>query len=298
MVDNWRSWCCWTTSYWMIYICILLVCRIKESTQQIVIEELKVPKVVKAGDNTSVILDCVYDLHNSSTRGLVVKWYVNDTILLYQWIYGLPPITDPTDEHIQCGYKATDDPTTMYRAMKINNLNIKHTGDYKCNVFSVADDVSRETSMIVYSPEETFDLKYEKNDDESGEVVEVTCIAGGLYPEPTLEISVNDIVFNRTEDFDAVRQDDGKYNITAVLIAENAHLQGETVIKCTLRIPNANYTNWRFLTYSSGTATSTPSVTTNLLRKMDIQVINNTEPNTDNGGGWIIDNTSLVSTIY
>ncbi|XP_015110338.1 uncharacterized protein LOC107036707 isoform X2 [Diachasma alloeum] len=263
MLDNWRSWFRGTTSHGIICIYMLLVCRVQESSQEIVIQELKVPRVVEAGDNTSVILDCVYDLQNTSTNGLVVKWFVNDTTLLYQWIYGIPPVVDEQDNHIEVGYKATDDPTTMYRAMKINNLNINHTGDYKCNVFTYFDDASRETPMIVYSAEETFDLKYEKNEGESGEGVEVTCSAEGLYPEPTLEISVNDVVVNRTEELDAVHRDDGKYNITAILIAEDEDLPSQTVVKCTLSIPKANYTNWRFITFSSdGT---TPTLSTSLI---------------------------------
>ncbi|XP_063981236.1 uncharacterized protein LOC135164630 isoform X2 [Diachasmimorpha longicaudata] len=263
MLDNWRSWFWGMKSQGIICIYILLVCRVQDSAQEIVIEELKVPPVVEAGDNTSVILDCIYDMQNASTDGLVVKWFFNDTTLLYQWIYGIPPIIDEQNHHIEVGYRATDEPTTMYRAMKINNLTINHSGDYKCNVFTYSDDTIRETPMIVYSTEDTFDLKYEKNDGEDGEVVEVTCSAEGLYPEPTLEISVSNDIVNRTEEFDAVQRSDGKYNISAILIVEDEDLPSQTVVKCILNIPKANYTNWRFITFSSdGT---TPTLSTSLI---------------------------------
>lgn len=121
-----------------------------ETTEEIVIRELKVPSLVRAGEDQYVILDCIYDFHNASTDGLVVKWFFNDDNLEYQWIYGNLPSTDPSASHIDVGYKATDDPITMYRAMKLVNPNITHTGNYRCNVFTYADDETQDATMIVY----------------------------------------------------------------------------------------------------------------------------------------------------
>lgn len=120
-----------------------------ESTQ-LIIKSINVPPLVKAGEVDYVILDCDYDLENISSAGLVVKWYFNYDNVEYQWIYGQEPQTDPASSHIDLGYKASDDPYTMYRAMKLNNPTINLTGDYRCAVFTFEDEDIADASMIVY----------------------------------------------------------------------------------------------------------------------------------------------------
>lgn len=105
---------------------------------------------MRAGELDYVILDCDYDLQNISTEGLVVKWFYNYDNVEYQWIYGSEPQADPSSSHIDVGFKVSDDPVTMYRAMKLNNPTINLTGDYRCAVFTFADEQIADASMTVY----------------------------------------------------------------------------------------------------------------------------------------------------
>ena len=125
-----------------------LILIISES-RQLVIKSINVPPLVREGETEYVILDCDYDLGNSSAEGLVVKWTNND-ILEYKWHAGRQPEAVPSATHIEVGYKASDDPTKMYRAMKFNNPNITLTGDYKCDVFNYREEQIAVASMIVY----------------------------------------------------------------------------------------------------------------------------------------------------
>ncbi|KAK0161913.1 hypothetical protein PV327_008314 [Microctonus hyperodae] len=234
-----------------IYICITLIGHVQESTQ-LIIKSMNVPPLVRAGEVDYVILDCDYDLQNISSDGLVVKWFFNYDNLDYQWIYGYEPQADPTASHIDLGYKASDDPYTMYRAMKLNNPSINLTGDYRCTVFTYEDEQIADASMIVYSVEEKFDLQYRKRIVDGKDGMEVTCFAEGLYPQPTIDISINDMTWNDTDKPDLTMRDDGKYNIMMRVAAKDEDLPSEALVKCNLAIPKANYSLPRQLTYYSG----------------------------------------------
>ncbi|XP_044590193.1 uncharacterized protein LOC123268856 isoform X3 [Cotesia glomerata] len=231
----------------------LLIIQIQESNQ-LVIKSISVPELLREGETDYVILDCDYDLENISSDGLVVKWYFNDDNVEYQWIYGHEPQADPSASHIDLGYKASDDPYTMYRAMKLNNPTINLTGDYRCAVFTYQDEEIADASMIVYSTEEKFDLKYRKKIIDGKEGVELTCFAEGLYPQPTMDIYVNDIIVNETITSDLTMRNDSKYDIMMQVVAKNENLPNEALVKCSLSIPKANYTIPRELIYIPGAA--------------------------------------------
>ena len=116
---------------------------------QLVIKQVNIPQSVRVGED-SVILDCDYDLENTSTKGLVVKWYLNDYDLVYQWIYDTPPqAIDPVLKYID-HFKASDDPNTMYRAMRLTRPGIDLTGNYTCLISTFEDEVSAKRPMTVY----------------------------------------------------------------------------------------------------------------------------------------------------
>lgn len=104
---------------------------------------------MREGESDYVILDCDYELGNSSADGLVVKWTNND-VLEYKWHTGHQPQAVSGATHIEVGYKASDDPVKMYRAMKFVNPNISLSGDYKCDVFNYMEEDIATASMIVY----------------------------------------------------------------------------------------------------------------------------------------------------
>ncbi|OAD57822.1 hypothetical protein WN48_01531 [Eufriesea mexicana] len=118
---------------------------------QLVIKSVNVPPTVKADDTDYVILDCDYDLENTSNKGLVVKWFFNTNEVAYQWIYGRDPLAgDTARKYVDLKYKASDDPYTKYRAMKLNKPGIDLTGEYTCVISTFADERSASASMVVY----------------------------------------------------------------------------------------------------------------------------------------------------
>lgn len=118
---------------------------------QLIIKSINVPAIVKVSETDSIILDCDYDLENTSSHGLVVKWYFNTDQLVYQWIYGRYPLADePAVKYIDLAYKTSDDPYTGYRAMKLNKPGVDLTGEYTCVISTFADERTANASMIVY----------------------------------------------------------------------------------------------------------------------------------------------------
>jgi len=118
---------------------------------QLIIKRINIPSIVKVNDTDYIILDCDYDLQNTSSKGLVVKWFFNSNQVVYQWIYGRYPLADePAAKYVDLTYKASNDPDTEYRAVKLNKPGIDLTGDYTCVVSTFADEQTANATMIVY----------------------------------------------------------------------------------------------------------------------------------------------------
>lgn len=118
---------------------------------QLTIKGVNIPSTVKAKDTDYVILDCDYDLEDTPSNGLVVKWFFNANEVAYQWIYGRDPLAgDITRKYVDLKYKASDNPYTTYRAMKLNKPGIDLSGEYKCVISTFADEQSASASMLVY----------------------------------------------------------------------------------------------------------------------------------------------------
>lgn len=127
-----------------------IIALLLTASLQLVIKKVDIPSAVRVGEEY-VILDCDYDLENTSTKGLVVKWYLNGFDLVYQWIYGtVPAAIDPASKYIDLHYKASNDPNTMYRAMKLTRPDIDLTGNYTCLISTFEDETSTMRPMIVY----------------------------------------------------------------------------------------------------------------------------------------------------
>ncbi|XP_032667602.1 uncharacterized protein LOC116842462 isoform X1 [Odontomachus brunneus] len=268
---------------WFIASLLLLLGYVQES-RQLIIKSVNVPAVVKAGDTDYVILDCDYDLENTSSSGLVVKWYFSSNELFYQWIYGRnPQATELARKYVDLTYKASDDPYTEYRAMKLNKPGVDLTGEYTCVISTFEDERTANASMVVYSTEEKFDLVYKKKaiDDKDG--VEITCKAEGLYPQPTLDISVEGIPEKLARKPTVTLRDDGLYDILSRVALLDEDLPEATIVKCLLGIPKATYNVSRKTVYYAGTLTTTSTTTTKLHRKMEIQALDKSE--SDNSGG-------------
>lgn len=119
--------------------------------QPLEIERINVPQLVRVGELEHVILDCEYDFEDTKTDGLVLQWYFNENTIAYQWIYGREPLAaDPVKKHIDLGYKSSNDSFHMYRSMKLREPGIELSGDYKCVVSTLENEVSAVSTMIVF----------------------------------------------------------------------------------------------------------------------------------------------------
>ncbi|XP_014481101.1 PREDICTED: uncharacterized protein LOC106747748 isoform X2 [Dinoponera quadriceps] len=254
-----------TTRYWMLLMsCLLIIGCIPES-QQLVIKSVQVPAMVKVGEVDYVILDCDYELQNTSAHGLVVKWFFESD-------------------------KASDDPYTEYRAMKLNKPGIDLTGEYTCVISTFEDEKTENATMVIYATGEIFNFNYTRKtikDDKDG--LEATCMAKGLYPLPTLDISVVDVPDKQATKPIVTQREDGLYDILSRIELLDEELPEATAtLECILGIPRANYRVSRMTDYNSGTATTT-SATAISQHEMDVQALDNS----NHGGGNFIDHTSV-----
>ncbi|XP_077282175.1 uncharacterized protein LOC143908392 isoform X1 [Temnothorax americanus] len=282
-----------TRYYWMLLMSLLLIFGCISESQQLIIRSINIPSAVKVGDVDHVILDCDYALENTSSQGLVVKWFFNDNRVVYQWIHGrspLVPADEPAAKYIDLTYKASDDPFTEYRAMKLDKPGIELSGDYMCVISTFEDERAANTSMVIYSTGQKFDFEYQKKSIDNKDGVEAMCKAEGLYPQPTLDISIKDIPEKKTSKPTVTLREDGLYNILSRVDFLDEELPEAAELKCILEIPRTNYSMTRKTIYYSGTATTT-SVTTIPQHKMDIQALDSSKAS--NGGGNFVDRASI-----
>lgn len=114
------------------------------------ITTVDIPYLIRAGSSEPIVLDCNYELGSSSTAGLVIKWYVNQDVL-YQWIHGKPPSgSDEFQKYIDVTFKASDDPRTMYRAVKLVRPGHELSGNVKCLISTIFDEAEAVRKMLVY----------------------------------------------------------------------------------------------------------------------------------------------------
>ncbi|XP_018371511.1 PREDICTED: uncharacterized protein LOC108766608 [Trachymyrmex cornetzi] len=285
-----RNHCCFLVLLLLLFGCI-------QESWQLIIKRINIPPTVKLNDTDYIILDCDYDLENTSSTGLVVKWFFNTNQVVYQWIYGRYPLADePAAKYVDLTYKASSDPYTEYRAIKLNKPGVDLTGVYTCVISTYADERTANASMIVYSTEDKFELVYRKKIINNKDGVEITCIAEGLYPQPALNISVENISERKVDNSTIKLRDDGLYNILLRVTLLDEDLPETTIVKCLLSISKALYNVSRKTVYYAGTFTTTSTTTTKLHRKMEIQTLGKSKSNDDgSSAGYVSINLPLLS---
>ncbi|XP_014203688.1 uncharacterized protein LOC106635989 [Copidosoma floridanum] len=276
-----------------LLLCCLLVGVCLQVSEQLIMRKTEIPASVRAGEDY-VILDCDYEFQNTSTKGLVVKWYFNTFDLVYQWIYGTAAqAIEPASKYIDLHYKASNDPNKMYRAMKLTQPDIDLTGNYTCLISTFQDEISANMPMTVYSTgrEDEFKLWHRKMGQNGDDSVEVTCQAVGLYPKPTLDISVEGMSKLQSPRPIITETEDGHYNIVSYLTLDNTELPDSVVINCMLGIPSVSYNVTKKIVYIPPGRPTTTAIaitaggTTKLLRKMEIQALDNSQADASSGGG-------------
>lgn len=79
-----------------------------------------------------------------------MKWFLNGE-LVYQWV---PPKQPQSlgilKDRVDLYFKATGDPKTAHRALKLLNPTTDIAGEYKCYVSTFADEDFNSKTMIVF----------------------------------------------------------------------------------------------------------------------------------------------------
>ncbi|XP_012250660.2 uncharacterized protein LOC105682972 [Athalia rosae] len=226
------------------------VCSIFKDIGGININVVSIPKIVRDGTEEPIVLDCDYEMGKSSNTGLTIKWYIGQD-LLYQWIQGTPPkASEEFLNHVDASYRASDDPDTMYRAVKLVRPGPDLSGEYRCVVFTHDDEDEARGRMLVYSPEHRFRLLHlhRRNDDANRQLI-VECIAEGVFPQPKITL-LTDAEVIRDQEHLYLERADGRFDVKAVAVLDTETLQLPITLKCELYIQEANYTAIREYVYS------------------------------------------------
>lgn len=131
---------------------------------------------------------------------VVLKWLLNDNVV-YWWVPPqIPQVMGILKDKLDVGYRATDDPKTAYRAMKILNPTTDISGEYKCVVSTFLNEDFSVRNMTVFGINSTcritiklfrFILEPESSlmiekGHPLNSYVNFTCFALNAFPEPKL----------------------------------------------------------------------------------------------------------------
>ncbi|XP_063910361.1 uncharacterized protein LOC135127722 isoform X2 [Zophobas morio] len=227
----------------LIFVLCFYVC-----SAQIKIKRLDVPSAILYGSQNDVILDCDFDSGGDTVDE--IKWFLDETIQIYQWLPETKTKAQAIGKlknHIDVNYKATNDESTMYRALHITDLSPEFSGNYTCKVSGPTSEDVETKRMIIYvapedeTPEDGFDEILDLNDNEDAS--EITCTAGGFYPKPNMTIYIlneneTDIIF-RQDNENHTLTEEGYYNVTSTLKYSN--LTQDFVYICELVIPGTPF---------------------------------------------------------
>ncbi|CAN7946820.1 unnamed protein product, partial [Ixodes hexagonus] len=117
------------------------------------IRRLSVPRWVRNGTGTPVVLDCEY-VYNENDLKLVVKWFFNDGLEpVYQWIPEMKSreAFGVLQGRLDLSFSVNSrDDYFQYRAIRILRPTRELSGKYTCVVASLAGQDARHQDMTVY----------------------------------------------------------------------------------------------------------------------------------------------------
>ncbi|KAH9368590.1 hypothetical protein HPB48_004059 [Haemaphysalis longicornis] len=224
------------------------------SSQGVMIRRLSVPRWVRNGTDTPVVLDCEY-VYNENDLKLVVKWFFNDGLEpVYQWIpemkvreaFGV--LQGRLDDTYSVNSR---DDYSQYRAIRILRPTKELSGKYTCVVASLAGQDARYQDMTVFVPAKSFSFNYSgpSNADQLPQprTVGLLCTGRGLYPKPELKLFLIKGGRRKPVGEAGVRtftraSSEGLFDV--VLHADMAESQLPSladVFECVLEIPYSNY---------------------------------------------------------
>ncbi|XP_015608203.1 uncharacterized protein LOC107274006 [Cephus cinctus] len=235
------------TDHLITFVLFLLVIFVKD-VFAINITGVDIPHLVKAGTDQPIVLDCNYVINSSMNTELVIKWYVNQDVI-YQWIRGNKPTgSDEFHKYIDPSYKASENPDTMYRAVKLVKPGHDLTGKVRCLISTQYEEAEASGWMLVYSPETDFRWEVRRGYGDSHQLAMI-CTAENLYPRPTMRILQDRIPLD-DQKHRYRNKSDGRYDVETLAILNAKEIKLPITMQCEISIREANYTSVREYVYN------------------------------------------------
>lgn len=232
--------------WWAAFLNILLATVI----HCVKITKITIPEYYVIEDSEkpdTLVLDCEYELQRSEENGLVIKWTFEGEII-YQWIPHHKPhvLRAHMRDKVDATYEASTKPFHQYRALALINPTWNSTGTYSClaDTFESTDRKSGFMQIIDKSKSSVEICRNVVN-----EVEEISCIASHVYPQPVLNLTLNDEPIPKKADKVHLRAD-GLFDVTTV--GATPLLDAETTgeITCHVYFPRTNFTMEKILSLS------------------------------------------------
>ncbi|GAB6028138.1 hypothetical protein CHUAL_002352 [Chamberlinius hualienensis] len=250
------------------------------------INELRIPGAIANGTVPFAVLDCDFTYDIRDLPSLVVKWFLNSNPQpVYQWIPPQKPqALGPLSHRLDLDYQASEDNYTMHRALKIIQPTYELSGDYRCQVSSFEGEDDKWGTFVIYAAATFVKIDYRSA---GNDLVNISCVATGLYPKPTAEMVV---IKGRKQSRNSVpsttiinQSSTGLYTISLHRIFEERKLSAETVFECDFSIPSTDYSVYDRLTYYPGAVTPPISHVKSLVFSTEPSFIGVPEVSADNG---------------
>uniref|UniRef100_A0A1B0CWG0 Ig-like domain-containing protein n=1 Tax=Lutzomyia longipalpis TaxID=7200 RepID=A0A1B0CWG0_LUTLO len=214
------------------------------------IKELSVPPTYVLDEEPNavrqpLILDCEYEV-DPGESGFVLKWLRNEQPV-YQWIPGSKPFPlSFLRGRVDTKYEASVQSDSKHRAVAIIRPQWNMSGEYACSVQTFQSQDRKSAHLLIVVPDKDFQLSYNCCDDENFIVVE--CSTLKVFPEPSLTLTVNDMLVD-TGTEKKRRKEDGMYESILTWRVPKSHLDPPVTFNCALTIPGTNYTARRETIY-------------------------------------------------
>ncbi|XP_065217667.1 uncharacterized protein LOC135843644 isoform X2 [Planococcus citri] len=236
------------------------------------------PEAVQNGEKKGAVLDCLYTLSSqelSKNSGLVVKWFFNRSPNpVYQWIHNQKPQdAGILKGRLKLDYKASNNHSSMYRALFIVTPTVELSGEYKCLVSTYHDEDFSKKHLLVYQPERRMDFFHSRQDMDK---INVSCRVEGVFPKPKLYLFKDpDRADNIPEEEVTINmyERSGYFDVTTSAIFNEAYLESPTVFDCEMKIPGTSYFKRKTLLYFPGAMESLSSKVSGSAVYVPLQVI-------------------------
>ncbi|XP_041973338.1 uncharacterized protein LOC121729022 [Aricia agestis] len=219
-----------------IFIKLMIVLQYAHSLR---ITSVRIPEVLQHGSRAPLTLDC--DFVTDNVTGLVVQWFRDGREhLVYQWIPPNPPqALGILRDKLDLSYKASNNPHTWHRALRVRSPEPELTGNYTCVVSTFLAEDERTRPMTIFVPERRFDMVLDRLSDG---YLNVICAAEGMYPAPELTIIAAGRPLNSKS---SVTLSHGRYTALTSAVVSMDSLPPAVEMKCDLQVPLANYYSMR-----------------------------------------------------